>query len=48
MKKKIMANQHYETVGDFRLSLSEFFRGIRKYRIDLKTLITDNFQIMQA
>jgi transposase len=48
MKKKIMANEHYETIADFRSALSEFFRGIRKYRSELETLLTDNFQIMQA
>ena len=48
MKKKIMANHHYETIAEFRQSLSEFFRGIRKYRSELETLLTDNFEIMQA
>lgn len=48
MKKKMMANQHYETIADFKKALSEFFRGIRKYWPELETLLTDNFQIMQA
>lgn len=48
MKKKIMANEHYETIAEFRLALSEFFRSIRKYRAELESLLTDNFQIMQA
>ena len=48
MKKKIMANEHYETIAEFRRALSEFFRGIRKYRSELETLLADNFEIMQA
>ena len=48
MKKKVMANRHYENLGEFQKALTQFFRGIRKYRDELKSLITDNFQIMQA
>jgi len=48
MKKKILANQHYETLTEFKRAFSEFFRGIRKYWPELETLLTDNFQIMQA
>jgi transposase len=48
MKKKIMANEHYDTIAEFRKALSEFFRGIRKYRSELESLLTDNFSIMQA
>ena len=48
MKKKIMANEHYETITDFKNALSQFFRGIRKYRSELESLLTDNFELMQA
>ena len=48
MKKKMLANIHYEKISEFKKSLSEFFRGIRKYRSELETLLTDRFQIMQA
>jgi transposase len=48
MKKKVLANQHYESLPEFKRALSEFFRGIRKYRSELETLITDRFQIMHA
>lgn len=48
MKKKMMANRHYETLAEFKGALSEFFRGIRKYWPEMETLLTDNFQIMQA
>ena len=43
MKKKVTANRYFEEFDDFRKTLMEFFRGIRKYRAELETLITDNF-----
>lgn len=48
LKKKLLANQHYEDIEEFRGSVSSFFRGIRKYWDEMETLLTDNFQIMQA
>jgi transposase len=42
-KKKVLYNQYYEKFKDFKLICASFFRGIRKYRSDLETLITDNF-----
>ncbi len=46
MKKKVTANRFFEEFLDFKKSLMEFFRGIRKYRTELRTLITDNFSIL--
>lgn len=46
MKKKVTANRHFEEFGDFKKALMEFFRGIRKHRSELETLITDNFPIL--
>lgn len=46
MKKKVTANRYFEEFDDFRKSLVNFFRGIRKYRPELETLITDNFPIL--
>lgn len=48
MKKKIMANQHYENLAEYKSAVVRFFRSIKKYRDELETLLTDNFQIMQA
>lgn len=42
-KKKVLYNQYYEKYKDFRTACACFFRGIRKYRPELRTLITDNF-----
>ena len=46
MKKKVTANRYFEEFDDFKKSLVNFFRGIRKYRSELETLITDNFPIL--
>jgi len=42
-KKKVLYNQYYEKFKDFKHVCASFFRGIRKYRSELETLITDNF-----
>jgi transposase len=46
MKKKVLYNRYYEHLSDFEKSCMKFFRGIRKYRDELETLLTDNFQVM--
>jgi transposase len=46
MKKKVLYNRYYEYLSDFEKSCMTFFRGIRKYRNELETLLTDNFQVM--
>lgn len=46
MKTKVTANKYFEEFDDFKLALVNFFRGIRKYRCELKTLMTDNFPIL--
>lgn len=47
MKKKIMANIYYDDLETFQNEVTLFFRGIRKYKKELSTLITDNFQIFE-
>jgi len=42
-KKKVLYNQYHKTFKDFKSTCSNFFRGIRKYNSELKSLITDNF-----
>jgi len=46
MKKKVTANRYFEEFDDFKKTLMEFFRGIRKYRPELRTLLTDNFTVI--
>lgn len=42
-KKKVLYNQYYEKQEQFSEVCSNFFRGIRKYKNELATLLTDNF-----
>jgi len=46
MKKKVLYNKYYEHLSDFEKACMTFFRGIRKYRGELETLLTDNFQVL--
>jgi transposase len=45
-KKKVLYNQYYETTAEFEMACEKFFRYIRKFRTELSTLVTDNFQII--
>jgi transposase len=42
-KKKVLYNQYNEKFKDFKCACATFFRGIRKHKEELKTLLTDNF-----
>jgi transposase len=44
-KKKVLYNKYYETKSEFEEACVKFFRYIRKYRDELSTLLTDNFQV---
>ena len=48
MKKRVMANTYYPDLDTFQRELMLFLRGIRKYKQELSTLITDNFHIVQT
>lgn len=43
-KKKVLYNRYYETKSEFKAMCTGFFMGIRKYKAELSTLVTDNFQ----
>lgn len=45
-KKKVMYNQYYESVREFTEACGRFFKYVRKYRDELSSLLTDNFQIV--
>jgi transposase len=47
-KKKVLYNQYYEKQKDFESACSKFFRNIHKFKDELTTLLTDNFQVMGA
>lgn len=46
LKKKVMANRSFEDLKSFKQEISKFLRGIRQYKDELSTLITDNFQVI--
>lgn len=46
-KKKILYNKYYEKFSDFKFVVEDFFdNGIKKCKSELKTLLTENFQII--
>jgi transposase len=46
-KKKILYNKYYEKYEDFLSACKGFFRCRTKYREELRTLLTENFQLYQ-
>ncbi len=44
--KKTLYNQYYDTYDKFKNQCVAFFRNIDKYREELRTLLTDNFEII--
>jgi transposase len=49
-KKQVLYNQYYETFREFRYACLKFFhkRNLRKYKQQLTTILSDNFQIVSA
>ncbi len=47
-KKKVIYNTYYEKFALFRKFCLDFFRHLGKYKAELQTLMTDNFQLIQA
>lgn len=47
-REKILSFQTYESLDIFSKVCTNFFRGIKKYRPELKTLMVDNFQVLGA
>ena len=45
-KRKVLYNKYYEIKADFENACTNFFRYIRKYRAELATLLTDNFEVL--
>lgn len=44
--KKQIYNKFYTTFDEFKKSIKGFFKNIRKYKDELKTLLTENFNIL--
>ena len=47
-KKKVTYNTYYEKFAVFREYCLRFFKNLDNYRAELETLMTDNFQLIQA
>ena len=47
-KKKILYNKYYETYGEFLAACKSFFRCRTKYHDELRSLLTENFQMLQT
>jgi transposase len=47
-KKKTTYNKYYEKFSVFKNSCLDFFENIDNYRNEIESLMTDNFQIIQA
>lgn len=45
-KRKVLYNKYYKIKADFENACTNFFRYIRKYRAELATLLTDNFEVL--
>lgn len=48
MRKTILYNKYYEKFSDFRAEVMQFFENIAQYHEKLSTLLTKNFQILEA
>jgi transposase len=45
-KKTMLYSKYYETFSKFKLACDDFFKGLEKYRNELRSLLTENFQII--
>jgi transposase len=48
MKKMVINNKYYEKPKEFRNKLFDFFHNVHIHKKALESLITNNFQILQA
>jgi transposase len=48
MRREKMYNQYYEKFSDFKEAIMSFFVDISTYKKKLETLLTENFQILDA
>ena len=46
-KKKVLYNTHYPTLDHMREATWNFFDGLKKFRNEIMSLITENFQIIR-
>ncbi len=44
--QKVTWNRYFETFAEFKYQTLAFFRNLKKYKTELDTLLTDNFQLV--
>ena len=47
-RKIVLYNEYYGTFDEFRNACKSFFRRIKRYKEDLSSLLTENFQIISS
>ncbi|MCI0536542.1 MAG: IS630 family transposase [Verrucomicrobiales bacterium] len=47
-KKQVLYNQYYESFNEFKAACEEFFQNSSQYTSQLRSLLTDNFQIIRV
>ena len=47
-RKIVLYNKYYETFDEFKNTCKSFFRRIKRYKDDISSLLTENFQIIGA
>jgi hypothetical protein len=45
-KKQVLYNRYYESFDTFRKACEEFFRNPQQYQPQLRSLLTENFEII--
>ncbi|CAN5356131.1 hypothetical protein BH10PSE19_BH10PSE19_22640 [soil metagenome] len=48
MKKKVLYNKYYEKFDVFKQTTLEFFENMQQYKTELDSLLTNNFQVLNA
>ena len=48
LRKIVLYNKYYETFAEFKNACKSFFRRIKRYKDDLSSLMTENFQIIRS
>jgi hypothetical protein len=47
-RKVVLYNRYYPTFMEFREACLDFFANLRNHRAALRTLLTENFEILSA
>ena len=47
-RKIVLYNKYYETFEEFKKACKSFFRRSKRYKEDISSLLTENFQIIEA